>query len=50
MKLRFFGIPRLVDCFPTEVGEFDFALENFGKTVQYKIDAVTLRLNNNRAG
>ena len=45
-----FGIQRLVDCFPTEVGEFDFAVENSGKTVQCKIDAVTLRLRNNRAG
>ena len=31
-------------------GQFDFALENSGKTVQCKIDAVTLRLRTNRAG
>ena len=44
------GIQRQVECFPTEVGEFDFALENSGKTVQYKIDVVSLRLRNNKAG
>ena len=38
------GIEHLTVLFPTEVGSFDFLVENSGRTVQYKLDAQSLRL------
>ena len=34
--------------FPTEVSSFDFQVENSGRTVQYKLDAQSNRLQNNK--
>ena len=38
------GIERLTVLFPTKVSMFDFKVENSGRTVQYKLDAQSLRL------
>ena len=38
------GIKRLKVLFPTKVRLFDFKIESSGRTVQYKIDAQSLRL------
>ena len=38
------GIEHLAVLFPTEVSSFDFQVENSGRTVQYKLDAQSLRL------
>ena len=38
------GIERLTALFQTKVGLFDFEIENSGRTVQYKLDAQSLRL------
>ena len=38
------GIERLTVLFPTEVSSFDFQVGNSGRTVQYKLNAQSLRL------
>ena len=38
------GIERLAVLMPTKVSLFDFEIENLGRTVQYKLDAQSLRL------
>ena len=38
------GIEHLTGLFPTEVSSFDFQVENSGRTVQYKLNAQSLRL------
>ena len=38
------GIEYLTVLFPTEVGSFDFQVESTGGTVQYKLNAQSLRL------
>ena len=38
------GIEHLTVLFPTEVSSFDFETENSGRTVQYKLNAQSLRL------
>ena len=38
------GIERLEVLLPTTVSLFDFEVENSGRTVQYKLDAQSLRL------
>ena len=38
------GIERLTVLFPTVVSSFDFQVENSGRTVQYKLNAQSLRL------
>ena len=38
------GIEHLTVLFPTEVSLFDFQVENSGRTVQYKVNAQSLRL------
>ena len=38
------GIEHLTVLFPTEVSSFDFQVENSGRTVQYKLNAQSLRL------
>ena len=38
------GIEDLTVLFPTEVGSFDFQVQKSGKTVQYKLNAQSLRL------
>ena len=38
------GIEYLTVLFPTEVSSFDFQVENSGRTVQYKLNAQSLRL------
>ena len=38
------GIEHLTVLFPTEVSSFDFQVENSGSTVQYKLNAQSLRL------
>ena len=38
------GIEHLTVLFPTEVSSFDYQVENSGRTVQYKLDAQSLRL------
>ena len=38
------GIEHLTVLFPTEVSSFDFQVENSGGTVQYKLNAQSLRL------
>ena len=38
------GIEHLTVLFPTEVSSFDFQVEYSGRTVQYKLNAQSLRL------
>ena len=38
------GIEHLTVLFPTEVSSFDCQVENSGRTVQYKLNAQSLRL------
>ena len=38
------GIEHLTVLFPTAVSSFDFQVENSGRTVQYKLNAQSLRL------
>ena len=38
------GIERLTVLFPIKVSLFDFKVFNSGRTVQYKLDAQSLRL------
>ena len=38
------GIEHLTVLFPTEVSSFDFQVECTGRTVQYKLNAQSLRL------
>ena len=38
------GIEHLTVLFPTEVSSFDFQVENSGRTVQYSLNAQSLRL------
>ena len=38
------GIEHLTGLFPTEVSSFDFQVERTDRTVQYKLDAQSLRL------
>ena len=38
------GIEHLTVLFPTEVGSFDFQVECKDRTVQYKLNAQSLRL------
>ena len=38
------GIEHLTVLFPTVVSSFDFQVENSGRTVQYKLNAQSLRL------
>ena len=38
------GVARLAVLFPTNVGMFGSKVENSGRTVQYKLDAQSLRL------
>ena len=38
------GIEHLTVLCPTEVSSFDFQVENSGRTVQYKLNAQSLRL------
>ena len=38
------GIEHLTVLFPTEVSSFDFQVEKSGRTVQYKLNAQSLRL------
>ena len=38
------GTERWTVLFPTKVNLFDFKVENLGRTVQYKLDAQSLRL------
>ena len=38
------GIEHLTVLFPTVVSSFDFQVENSGRTIQYKLNAKSLRL------
>ena len=38
------GTEDLTVLFPTKVGSFDFQVQKSGKTVQYKLNACSLRL------
>ena len=38
------GVEHLTVSFPTVVSSFDFQVENSGRTVQYKLNAQSLRL------